>query len=203
MAASGRVWTMRAAVLAAALSLPGCYTCYTGTATDASARQIAADRSWDIVPGVPFVGQKSDHDCGAAALAMVFSRWFGHESVDVVSALAPSSGAGIRVGALRDLARRRGLEAFVISGTLADLAQQIALGRPVVVGLAKPMSGGRAAAHYEVIVGLNRSRRLILSLDPARGLRQNTLEGFAREWIPTRRVTLIAFPRRGPPTPRG
>jgi hypothetical protein len=131
-------------------------------------------------------------------MAMVLSRWFGYESIDVVAALAPPGGAGIRVGTLRDLARRRGLEAYVISGTIADLAQQVSLGRPVVVGLAKPMAGGRAAAHYEVIVGLNRSKRLILSLDPARGLRENTLEGFAREWAPTRRVTLIAFPR--PPT---
>ena len=185
---------MRAALLLLALALPGCYTCYTGSARDASPVQIAADPSWVIVRGVPFVSQKNDRDCGAAALAMVLSRWFGRESVDVVAALAPPGGAGIRVGALRDLARRRGLEAFVISGTIGDLAQQISLGRPVVVGLAKPMAGGRAAAHYEVIVGMNRAKGLILSLDPARGLRQNTLDGFAREWTPTRRVALIAFP---------
>jgi ABC-type bacteriocin/lantibiotic exporter with double-glycine peptidase domain len=182
-------------MLAAALGLASCYTCYTGTAHDVAPHQLADDPSWEIITGVPFVAQKNDRDCGAAAMAMVLSRWFGRESIDVVTALAPPGGAGIRVGTLRDLARRRGLEAYVISGTIADLAQQVSLGRPVVVGLAKPMAGGRAAAHYEVIVGLNRSKRLILSLDPARGLRENTLEGFAREWAPTRRVTLIAFPR--------
>ena len=187
------------ALLLALLAAPGCYTCYSGTARDVSPRQIATDAGWEVVSGVPFVAQKGDRDCGAAALAMVLSRWFGRESVDVVEALAPPGNAGIRVGALRDLARRRGLEAYVISGTLADLTRQISMGRPVVVGLAKPMIGGRAAAHYEVVVGFHRQKRLVLSLDPARGLRENTLEGFVREWAPTRRVTLIAFPRAGKP----
>jgi len=181
--------------LALLLAAPACYTSYAGTARSVSPHQIETDQGWQVVSGVPFVAQKGDRDCGAAALAMVLSRWFGRESVDVVAALAPPGRAGIRVGALRDLARRRGLEAYVISGTLADLTHQISMGRPVVVGLAKPMTGGRAAAHYEVVVGLNRQKRLILSLDPARGLRENTLEGFVREWAPTRRVALIAFPR--------
>ena len=66
-----------------------------------------------------------------------------------------------------------------MSGTFDDLFAQVERGRPVVVGLAKPMAltGGRSLAHYEVVIGLNRSRRLILSLDPAEGLRENTLEG--------------------------
>ena len=69
----------------------------------------------------------------------------------------------------------------------------------MLVGLAKPMAltGGRALAHYEVVVGLNRSKRLILSLDPGDGLRENTLEGFAREWAPTRQVTIVVLPRAG------
>ena len=100
-------------------------------------------------------------------------------------------------GALRDVARARGLDAYVVSGTLDDLFAQVGSGRPVVVGLAKPMAltGGRSLAHYEVVVGLNRSRRLILSLDPANGLRENTFEGFAREWAPTRQVTIVFVPR--------
>ena len=57
------------------------------------------------------------------------------------------------------------------------------------------MTGGRLAAHYEVVVGVNRSKRMLLSLDPTRGLRENSAEGFAREWVPTRQVTLIVFPR--------
>jgi hypothetical protein len=57
------------------------------------------------------------------------------------------------------------------------------------------LTGGRALAHYEVVVGINRRQRLILSLDPATGLRENTLEGFAREWVPTQQVTIVFLPR--------
>jgi len=78
------------------------------------------------------------------------------------------------------------------------LLDQVSHGRPVLVGLAKPMLGGRAAAHYEVVVGMNRERKLIRSLDPARGLRENTLEGFAREWVPTRQLTIIVLPPQAP-----
>jgi hypothetical protein len=53
------------------------------------------------------------------------------------------------------------------------------------------LTGGRALAHYEVVIGMNRARRLILSLDPSVGLRENTLEGFAREWAPTHQVTIV------------
>ena len=102
-------------------------------------------------------------------------------------------------GTLRDVARARGLDAYVVSGTFEDLFAQVGLGRPVVVGLAKPMAltGGRSLAHYEVVVGLNRAKRLILSLDPANGLRENTFEGFAREWAPTSQVTIVFLPRVG------
>jgi hypothetical protein len=57
------------------------------------------------------------------------------------------------------------------------------------------LTGGRALAHYEVVIGLNRSRRRVLSLDPAVGVRENSFEGFAREWAPTRQVTIVVFPR--------
>jgi ABC-type bacteriocin/lantibiotic exporter with double-glycine peptidase domain len=179
----------------ASASAAGCYTCYTGTARSVSAGGIAADPSWVRVPDVPFVAQTTDRDCGAAALAMVLSRWRGRETAQLVAALAPPGRAGIRVGALRDVARRQGLQAFVVSGTVDVLGAELARGRPIVVGLSKPIGRGHAVAHYEVVVGLNRARGLILSLDPARGLRQNTLAGFASEWTPTRRVALIVSER--------
>jgi hypothetical protein len=94
-----------------------------------------------------------------------------------------------------------GLQAYVVSGTFDDLFDQVGRGRPVLVGLAKPMTGGRAIAHYEVVVGINRRERLIRSLDPGRGLRENTLEGFAREWVPTRQVTIVVFPPAPRPVP--
>jgi ABC-type bacteriocin/lantibiotic exporter with double-glycine peptidase domain len=182
--------------LVAAAALPACYT---GAARDASQRQIASDPSWQLVRDVPFVAQQSDRDCGAAAIAMVLAYWRVPTPIQEVTGAAPPTEGGISAGALRDVARRKGLNAFIVSGTLGDLVDQIGRGRPVLVGLAKPMTGGRAAAHYEVVVGINRTKRLILSLDPARGLRENSLEGFAREWVPTHQVTLVVFPSTPPP----
>jgi ABC-type bacteriocin/lantibiotic exporter with double-glycine peptidase domain len=151
---------------------------------------LARDPAWAIVADVPFVPQETGHDCGPAALAMVLA----HFRVPAPPQRAPMfAGGDIRAGTLRDVARTHGLDAYVVSGTFDDLFAQVGRGRPVVVGLAKPMAltGGRSLAHYEVVIGVNRARRLILSLDPAVGVRENTLEGFAREWAPTHQVTIV------------
>jgi ATP-binding cassette subfamily B protein len=185
---------IKRAGLLVCLSVAALPACYTGSARDASAAAIAADPGWQVVRDVPFVRQRSDADCGAAALAMVLNYWRVPATLDEIQAVAPPTGGGISAGALRDLARRKGLAAFVVSGTFGDLIDQIARGRPVLVGLGKPMMGGRLAAHYEVVVGIHRAKRLVLSLDPTRGLRENSAEGFAREWVPTKQVTLVIFP---------
>jgi len=124
---------------------------------------------------------------------MVLGHFGVSARLDQVTALDPPSDGGVRAGALRDVARGKGLEAYVVSGTLNDIVAQLDRGRPVLVGLAKPMVGGRAIAHYEVVVGINRPKRLILSFDPSRGPRQNSFEGFAREWVPTHQVTIVIF----------
>jgi len=175
-------------VLALAIAAPACYSGSAQTIPASSMTALARDPDWEIVSDVPFVRQQTAHDCGPAALAMVLAHF------RVPPAGAPAlAGGDVRAGTLRDVARSRGLDAYVVSGTFADLFAQVGRGRPVVVGLAKPLAftGGRALAHYEVVIGLNRARRLILSLDPAVGLRENTLEGFAREWAPTQQVTIV------------
>jgi ABC-type bacteriocin/lantibiotic exporter with double-glycine peptidase domain len=184
--------------LALTFAAPACYRGSARAVSPAEAAVATRDPSWELVDGVPFVAQASDRDCGPAALAMVLAHFGAAASLEEVAARVPADdlrhGAGVRAGTLRDLARARGLQAFVVSGTFNDLLEQVSRGRPVLVGLAKPMLGGRAAAHYEVVVGMNRARKLIRSLDPARGLRENTLEGFAREWVPTHQVTIIVLP---------
>jgi ABC-type bacteriocin/lantibiotic exporter with double-glycine peptidase domain len=170
--------------------------CYTGSARDVSDEWVArarTDQAWQIVSNVPFVAQRSDEDCGPAALAMVLTHFGPPATLAEVTALDPPSAGGVRAATLRDVARSRGLQAFVVSGTLKDLVEQIERGRPVLVGLAKPMVGRRAVAHYEVVVGINRAKSSILSLDPSRGPRENSLEGFAREWVPTGQVTIVIF----------
>jgi ABC-type bacteriocin/lantibiotic exporter with double-glycine peptidase domain len=174
--------------------------CYAGASHDVSparAAALAADPAWTLADHVPFVAQRADADCGPAALAMVLAHFGEPATLADVTTAAPPIDGGVRVGALRDVARDRGLRAFVVAGTFGDLVGELERGRPVLVGLAKPMTTGRALAHYEVVVGIDRRDRQVLTLDPARGLRENTLEGFAREWAPTGRVTLIVLRRDG------
>lgn len=173
-------------------------SCYAGEARDVSPKRAAAleaDPAWKFVHDVPFVPQRADADCGPAALAMVLSHFGVKSSLEEVVALDPPDRVGVRAGALRDVARRKGLEAFVVEGTFNDIIDQLMRDRPVLVGLAKPITGGRALAHYEVVVGIDKRDKRIITLDPGRGLRENSLEGFAREWVPTGRVTLIVFPK--------
>ncbi len=192
--ARGELWLGLLAALVSA--------CYAGSARSVSpskASALAADPAWIVVPDVPFVAQRADEDCGPAALAMVLGRFGVPVTLADVASAEPPKHGGVRAGDLRDFARAQGLQAFVVAGTFEDLFGELARGHPVLVGLAKPMTGGRALAHYEVVVAINRRDRRLLTLDPARGLRENSLEGFAREWAPTGRVTLIAFrPARRP-----
>ena len=179
------------------------FSCYAGAAYDVSAERataLAADASWTFAPDVPFVRQQSDSDCGPAALAMVFGHFGIRATLADIVPRDPAERGGVRAGALRDAARSKGLAAFVVPGTFEDLMAELGHGRPVLVGLAKPIAGGKAVAHYEVVVAIDRKDRQILTLDPGRGLRENTLEGFTREWAPTGRVAIIVFrPRANPP----
>jgi len=155
---------------ATALAAPACYTGSAHSLPANSVSALARDPEWRIVRDVPFVAQQTDSDCGPAALAMVLAH-FG-----APPAATPELARGdVRAGTLRDVARGQGLEAYAVSGTLDDLFEQVARGRPVVVGLAKPMAftGGRALAHYEVVIGLNRARRRIL--DKCRRLQRRQL----------------------------
>ncbi len=189
----------RAPLWLAALAAVAASACYAGEAHDVSPRRAAAlqaDPAWTFVHAVPFVPQREDADCGPAALAMVMQHFGVTATREEVVALNPPDNVGVRAGALRDIARAKGFQAFVVEGTFNDIVDQLARDRPVLVGLAKPITGRRALAHYEVVVGIDKRDKRIITLDPGRGLRENSLEGFAREWIPTGRVTLIVFPAR-------
>jgi ABC-type bacteriocin/lantibiotic exporter with double-glycine peptidase domain len=172
--------------LALVVALAGCYT---GSARTVTSGAIDADPTWLRVRGVPFVQQAAERDCGAAAMVMVARYW------GVAAALADLAvpGRGLTAGELRDFARRRGLQAFVVKGEPADLRQQLERGRPTIVGLAKPY-GTRRIAHYEVLVGLHPGRKRVLTLDPAHGWRENTIEGFAAEWAPAGQLLVVVFP---------
>jgi ABC-type bacteriocin/lantibiotic exporter with double-glycine peptidase domain len=192
------------AVSSRCLALVGCVLvsgCYIGSARTATPADLAPqpDDSWNRVDGVPPVRQIAREDCGAAALAMVLGYWgLPATRADISAAHPPERERGIKAGALRDFARRQGLEAFVIQGELADLDRELARHRPVLVGVMKRTSR-RVYPHYEVVIGISRGKQRILTLDPAHGLRVNSRDGFAAEWTAAGRLTLIIFPRVAAP----
>jgi ABC-type bacteriocin/lantibiotic exporter with double-glycine peptidase domain len=182
---------MRFAALA--LLVSACST-YAGSSKRATPATVASDAGWIRVAEVPLVKQKHESDCGAAAIAMVVSYWTGAEPPALVAGLGKVTPRGIKAGRLRDFARRHGLAAFLVRGEVADLQHELANGRPVLVGLAKPQQKG-VLTHYEVVVGYHPEKRVVVTLDPALGWRQNSLDGFLEEWQPSGRLALVVSAR--------
>ncbi|HEX3694090.1 MAG TPA: cysteine peptidase family C39 domain-containing protein [Polyangia bacterium] len=169
--------------------------CYQGTARSVSLVAIAHQPGWQLVDHVSMVQQDGMHDCGPAALAMVLERWgYPNAAPAIRQAVGPAKPDGVAAGKLRDFARGKGLQAFLISGVDGDLEREIASDRPVLVGLVQRYSGNRAYAHYEVVVGFNRQRRRVLLLDPGRGPREDDLGAFEREWMGAARLALVVAP---------
>jgi ABC-type bacteriocin/lantibiotic exporter with double-glycine peptidase domain len=179
------------AVVVAILALAGACSTYRGTARDTSPVKLAQEPGWLLLRQVPYVAQEGETECGAAALGMVVSYWTGKAPQAIVAHFRPVGERGVAAGKLRDYARDQGLASFVIEGKLADIVHELEAGRPVLVGLSKPQAKDRVLDHYEVVVGLHKDRKLIVTLDPAEGWRQNTLDGFVREWQIAGFVTLI------------
>jgi ABC-type bacteriocin/lantibiotic exporter with double-glycine peptidase domain/predicted small secreted protein len=177
-------------LLLASASLVGCTT-YRGTARDTSPTKLAQEPGWLLLRDVPYVQQDTEYECGAAAISMVVSYWTRAEPRSVVAHFRPVGERGLAAGKLRDYAREQGLASFLIEGQLQDLANEIKAGRPVLVGLSKPQTKDRVLDHYEVVVGINAQTKRIVTLDPSEGWRENSLEGFAREWKLAGNVTLI------------
>ncbi len=181
-------------MLPAALFQGGCYL---GSAARFDPKEFTESPGWTFVTDVPFIRQRSDTDCGAAALAMTLNYWGVHVQLADLLQVIPVSRRGIKARALRDFARAQGLDAFVVEGKLMDLNTELRKRRPVVVGLVKRFSG-RATTHYEVVVGINFDQKRLAMLDPAEGWRQDSWEGFVKEWTLAQSMTLVLFPRLAP-----
>jgi ABC-type bacteriocin/lantibiotic exporter with double-glycine peptidase domain len=175
-------------VAIAACALNACV--YTGSASNLRPDAFSRESGWIAVHGVRPVSQRAEHDCGPAALEMVLAYW--HRPLPKHEQPAGRD-EQITAAQLRDQARASGMLAFVVEGKLEDLLNEIKHQRPVIVGLAKPTARG-AVAHYEVVVGIHAGTRRVATLDPTAGWRQNSIEGFLREWIPTGSVLLVILP---------
>jgi len=183
-----------AAILACGLS--GCI--YTGSARDLRPDALQRERGWIGVEGVLPLRQHAEHDCGPIALQMVLRYW--HKPAPQ-RALLTAQDARVPASELRDDAREAGLLSYVMEGSFEDILYELRHGRPVIVGMAKPTPKG-AVAHYEVVIGIHPATRRVATLDPAFGWRQNSLEGFLREWLPTGSVLIVFMPRESEDAPR-
>jgi len=184
---------MRVAHLASLVVLAGLTACqlpYAGGARAVSPASIGA--GWYKAAPTPVVRQHRETDCGLAALAMVAGAWGQRWSVDDLNRQLPPTDKGVKLGALRDLARGRGLEAYAIKGSAKDLAHELQNGRPVVLGLILPYDQGRNASHYEVAVALNPSDGAVVTIDPATGdWRQRSSKVLDLEWKSAGFATLV------------
>lgn len=177
-------------VFVALVAATGCRLSYTGGAKPVNAAQL--DDRWLRASTTPVVQQREQKDCGLAALAMVAGAWGLAWNVAELRRDVKMSSRGVKLGALRDLARARGLEAYAIAGTYEDLRRELSQGRPVLVGLQLPFEQRRALHHYEVVVAMNPQDGRVVTLDPATGkYLQRTRAVLEKEWKPVGFPTLV------------
>jgi len=181
------------AVLVGAGAVVG--ACQTGRGSLVSPAAVSERDGWTLVSGVPFVKQRSERDCGAAAITMVLRYWgVSIDESDVVSGQPAASERGFKASELRELVRARGLDAFLVNGEPGDLRTEIERRRPLIVVLAR-RANGETIGHYEVVIGFHHARRRVLTLDPAAGWRESSFDEFAAEWAGAQQLALVVFRR--------
>ena len=185
----------RAAFIVLFGMLAACRLDYTGGARAITPQEV--DGTWLRAAPTPVVLQGKPMDCGLAALAMVAGAW-GHEwTLAELQAVAPPGDKGVKLGKLRDVARSRGLDAYAIKGTHADLERELRKGRPVLLGLLLPFEQRRAQAHYEVVVAIHPRDGSVITRDPATGrLMRRTKQVLDQEWKPSGYATLVVVGKR-------
>ena len=165
-----------------------CGARYSGQARTLSVHSLAQEPGWSYVPELRGVRQASERDCGAAALASVLQYWKVPTNLPTLVGQLGTKRASM--GELRDLSREHGMKAFVVPGTWADLAHEVAQQRPVVIGLVQP-HGEESLTHYEVVVGIHASGKRVATFDPARGFRVRAWAALKAEWEPAGQVALV------------
>jgi len=105
----------RASLLLVLAGVAACQLPYTGGARTVRPDEVGS--GWYHAATTPIVRQHHETDCGLAALAMVAGAWGHPWSVDDLNRQLPPTEHGVQLGALRDLARARGLAAYAIKAT--------------------------------------------------------------------------------------
>lgn len=178
------------AIVCSLLGAAGCQLSYTGGARPASPSEL--DTPLIRAVATPVVRQVHRNDCGLAALAMIAGAWGHPWTVAELARDVRPGDRGVRLGALRDVARARGLDAYAIRGTPDDLRRELARGRPVLVGLLLPFERDRALSHYEVAIAIDPRDGSVITIDPASGKTlRRTREVLDAEWKPAGYATLV------------
>lgn len=112
---------------------------------------------------VPFFAQKKN-GCGAASVAMVMRYWGERSTGEPVTYPSPEEVFqrlyrpelnGIRLADMKGYLEEMGFRVFTLRGRWADVEEQLAKGRPLIVALKK----GRAKAiHFAVVAGVEHDR---------------------------------------------
>lgn len=185
----------RLALLALIALTSACALPYKGGAKTMTPVQL--DSAWLQAAPTPVVVQKKQSDCGLAALAMVAGAWGRHWSVDEMARRAPPGDKGVKLKVLRDVARERGLEAYAIEGTTQDLRNELAKGRPVLLGLLLPHDMRRNRSHYEVVIAINQRDGTVITIDPANGQwMKRSAKVLDLEWKHAKYATLVVVADR-------
>ncbi len=148
-----------------------------------------------LIPNITLVHQTGRSDCGPAALATVIKYW---KPTTADAAVERSVGntddrRGIEAGRLRAVAQAYGLKAFLVEGTVDDLAYELNRRRPVILGLLTTKDG-HAVGHYEIVVGVNPRRKLFLLADPRGAWHEVSVDDLFSQWRPARHLALVVFP---------
>jgi ABC-type bacteriocin/lantibiotic exporter with double-glycine peptidase domain len=172
------------------VTLAGCIG-YTGSAHSIHPQTLRSEPGWELAADVPLIEQRNEHDCGAAALAMVLAHYRPELRAEVVA--LGDNNQRMTALEMRDHARRLGFSAFVVEGDLRDVIFELRQGRPVIVGMAKPTLEGHVA-HYEVVIGIHLESQRVATLDPAVGWQQDSFGGFVSEWQGSDRALILVVP---------
>jgi ABC-type bacteriocin/lantibiotic exporter with double-glycine peptidase domain len=150
-----------------------------------------------VSPPVTLVRQEGRSDCGSAALAMVLEHADPATTPVLVRQLIGQREGKkwVEAGQLRDVARERGLDAYLVEGTFADLVSELRQGRPVLVGVQRDVLG-TPYPHFVVVVGIDPQDQQILIADPAHGWTQESFVDFSERWEPAHHLALVVMPKR-------
>lgn len=177
--------------------LSACRLAYKGGATAVSPNELGSE--WLRAAPTPVVLQQQRTDCGLAALAMVAGAWGRSWSVNDMARQIKPTDKGVKLGALRDLARARGLEAYAVKGQFKDLENELAKGRPVLLGLVLPFDQKKNLHHFEVAIAMNPADGTVVTLDPASGeMMKRSKKVLDLEWKHAGYATLVVVADKTP-----